>query len=103
MSPGEWELPGHSIPARQWITNSIDSDTDVTTLTVETTDEGMVALSVVDGPATNVQCVLLTPEQYAELITDGIRRLALIRGRRAVVEAVVEAVADAIADAGVLP
>ena len=75
------------IPARQWITNSTDSD-DVTSLTVETTDEGMVALSVIDGPATNVQCVLLTPAQYAELITDGIRRLALIRGQRAAVEAV---------------
>jgi len=88
MSPGEWELPGHSIPARQWIANSSDSYPDVTSLTVETTDEGMVALSVIDGPATNVLCVLLTPEQYGELVTDGIRRLVLIRGHRAAVEAV---------------
>jgi len=100
-----------TIPARSWsnvpdpdsdepvITLAVDAtepgDGEVrlsiegTTLVVEATDpsEGMVTLSVIDDPAIKTMSVVLTPEQYAELINDGIRRLVLIRGPRTAVEA----------------
>jgi len=78
------------IPARRWSSmQAPDIDGLVPSLIVEATDpgEGMVALSVVDGPATDVLSVRLTAEQYSELIIDGIRRLALISAHRAAVEA----------------
>jgi len=61
------------------------------TLNVEQTDPGDLAVELWIGAPFESASVLLTPTQYAELITDGIRRLALIRGRRAAVEAVTAA------------
>jgi len=107
-----------TIPAHSWSnTPDPDSDEPVTTLAVgatepgdgevwlslkgtslvvESTDpsEGMVTLSVVEGPDMNTMSVLLTPEQTGELITDAIRRLVLIGGPRAAVEAVTAADTD---------
>ena len=78
------------IPARRWASRCArDIHGLVPSLIVEATDprEGLVALSVVDGPATDVLSVRLTAEQYSELIIDGIRRLALISAHRAAMEA----------------